>query len=303
MANVRSWITHNERMIGTIIFFALIILIGIRFWWLGERKLDGSIDTEAVWRSVLNGLIATIIVTTFVALAVRYMSPPREVSDATSYIHSHDISMYLEDAARSTKEWTYYGHTGRYVRSAIFPILLGKAQGGRAIDVCMLILDPRDDRLCEYYARYRKTARTAKTGPQWTKDTVKSELLATVLAAMELRALGSINVEIGFIKHVSLFRIDLSTDRLLITQEDSLEPALGYESGPGFYEYYRRDIMMAREQASRLKPLEPQQTFSLSDRPSCVTELASMGLDLSSFSEAIVSEAFKRATERVNPYG
>lgn len=304
MANFRSWITHHERMVGIIIVLTLTVLIGIRFWWLGETRQDGSPDTDAVWRSILTGLITTIIVTTFVTLAVRYTSPPREIADATSYIQSHDISTYLEDAARSTKEWAYYGHTGRYVRSAIFPILLEKARAGRAINVRMLILDPGDDHLCEYYARYRNAARTAKRGTPWSKETVKSELLATVLAAMELRASSaSIDMEIGFVKQVSLFRIDLATDRLLITQEDTQEPALGYESASRFYEYYRRDVMIARDQARRLNQLGPLQKFSLADRASCLTALASTGLDLISFPDPVVSEAFKKATERVNPYG
>jgi hypothetical protein len=303
MANFRAWISYHERMISIVFILLLIFLLFVRFVWFGETTVEGNTDSVAVTRSILNGLISALVVTAVVALVLRYTSPPREAAGSTSYIQSNDIDGHLRAGAIKTKEWTYYGHTGRYVRSAIFPILLDQARRGRAIHVRMLILDPSDDRLCEYYARYRDTTRTARRGPQWSKDTVKSELLATVFTAMELRALSpAINMEIGFVKHVSLFRLDLATDRVLITQEDAHEPALGYDSDSRFYDYYRRDATMALDQARRLKQLDSTKTFLLTDQPSCTIELAASGLDLSAFSESVVTDAFKRARERINPY-
>src|SRR2546426_49671 len=139
---------------------------------------------------------------------------------------------------------------------------------------------------------YRSTARTAKSGPPWTKETVQSELLATVLCAMELNASSvSIDVEIGFVKHVSLFRVDLARDRALITQEDDQEAALGYESDSRFCEYYRRDCRMARNQAHLLTPLTLGTKFALVDQTSCTAALKSAGLDLTTFPRAVVDDA------------
>ena len=166
MPNVQAWISHHERMLGIVIVAALIILIFVRVVWLGEVKSDGSLDSIAILRTIVNSLISTIAVTTIVALSLRYMRPPQEVSGATSYVQSYDIGHYLRDSADTAREWIYYGHTARYVRSAIFPILADGARHGRAIRVLMLIIDPADQQLCEYYARYRNAARTAGQGPQ-----------------------------------------------------------------------------------------------------------------------------------------
>ena len=303
MANARSWISHHERMLGILIIMSLIILLSIRFVWLGETKPDGSSDLVTILRTIINGLISTIAVTTVVALAIRYIRPPQEIIESTSYIQSYDISRYLKDAAKTATEWIYYGHTGRYVRSAIFSLLLEQARRGRVIRVLILILDPFDEHLCDYYAQYRNSARTAMRGPQWTKETVQSELLATVLCAMELRASSPlINMEVGFVKHVSLFRIDLATARCLITQEDSQEPALGYESDSRFYEYYRRDTTMAGDQAGRLKQLDSVTKFILNDKPSCTATLSTAGLDMNAFPQKVIADAFKKALERKNPY-
>jgi hypothetical protein len=303
MTNVRAWISHHERMLGIIVVASLVILLIVRFALLGETKPSGQTDLEAIYRSIVNGLISTIAVSAIVALSLRYVRPPEQAQESTLYVQPNDIDRYLRNAATTTREWTYFGHTGRYVRSAIFPLLLEQAKRGTAVRLVMLILDPNDGPLCEYYAQYRSTARTAKRGRPWTKETIQAELLATVLSAMELRASSvSIDVEIGFVKHVSLFRVDLASERALITQEDSQEPALGYESDSRFYEYYRRDSRMARDQAHLLKQLNSVTKFVLTNQPSCTATLASAGLDLTAFPKAVVDDAFSKAIAKNNPY-
>jgi len=290
-------------MFGLLIVASLLLLLVVRFGLLGETKPNGQTDFNAIYRSVLDVLISTIVVSAVVALVVRYVRPPEEEPESTLYVQPNDVDHYLRNAATTTREWTYFGHTGRYVRSAIFPLLLEQVKRGTVVRLLMLILDPNDDPLCEYYAQYRSTARTAKRGPRWTRETVQSELLATILCAMELRASSvSMEVEIGFIKHVSLFRVDLATDRALITQEDSQEPALGYESDSRFYKYYRRDSRMARDQAHLLKQLTSVPKFVLLDQSSCAATLQSVGLDLTAFPEPVVDDAFRRAIDKNNPY-
>lgn len=303
MANVRTWVSHHERMLRIIVVASLTILLIIRFVFLAETQPDGRTDLAALFRSVINGLISAIVVSVVVALAVQYVRPPAEAPESTLYVQPTDIDRYLRTAATTTREWTYFGHTGRYVRSAIFPLLLEQAKRGTGVRVVMLILDPTDGSLCEYYAQYRGTARTAGRGAPWNKDTVQSELLATVLCAMELRASSvAIDMTVGFVKHVSLFRVDLASDRALITQEDTQEPALGYESDSRFYEYYRRDSAMARDQARLLTQMKSVTKFVLADPSACSKTLANAGLDLTTFPQAIVDEAFKKAIARHNPY-
>ena len=251
----KEWIASNRRLSLTILTLSVLGLITIRFTWLANRDSLGHLDSDALFRDIIDGLLGTVFVSAIISTVLWWISPPTDVIPSGFQIFPREISGRLETSARDTEEWEYSGHTGRYIRSRILPILDRAAtQGNKRIRLRAVITDPRDQAACDYYVAYRRQARSTEFfDDDWSLETIRVELLATIIAIIRLANLNrNIEADIGLRKTISLIRIDRSSDRVITTLEDPQEPAFDYPKGSRFYDYMRRQCAMDWDQCDHL---------------------------------------------------
>jgi hypothetical protein len=294
-----EWAAKHRQLALTAIGLVLITLLLIRFGFLAERDISGNIDVLTVVRRVLDGLIASIVVSGLVTFGIWWTKPPLALASAGSHagfepILPREISKYLEQAARETDEWEYCGHTGRYVCSRIFPILEDAVKHSeKRIRVRMTIIDPRDSAACEYYANYRRLSRSHQMfNEDWTARKTQVELVATILTTLRLaQSTPRIIAEIGLGRRVMHMRVDRASSELIATLEDPQEQAFRCLHGSAFYRYYRSQCEMDWEQCSLHIP-SAQTKLALDDPTSAAEALRSILGESGNFSDDLVRESF-----------
>ncbi|MFD0395535.1 hypothetical protein ACFQ3Z_39275 [Streptomyces nogalater] len=98
------------------------------------------------------------------------------------------------------------------------------------------IVNPADDRVCEAYARFRRTfghRDEADPFTEWTTERTRKESYATVVAAAWHRQrLDTLEIDVHLSSVAPTLRFDLSDTCLIITQDDPRRVSLYVERGP-----------------------------------------------------------------------
>jgi hypothetical protein len=165
---------------------------------------------------------------------------------------THDF----EQAILDTRLWIYKGGTGTYLRAVTLPGNAENALRHRTRrEISIEILDPTNLELCDRYGRMRRSLDPMpdKTGETWTTERVRNESYATILAAAYHRERhGLLDIQLGLSSTMSLFRYDLSSRYIIITQEDGTAPALEANNGTYFYNSYLNELRFSFEQSRKI---------------------------------------------------
>lgn len=225
-------------------------------------------------------------------------------SQTVQLLNSVEIRRELEEARRRTDHWTFKGGTGTYLRAKTLPECVRFAeQERRNLRIQVEIIDPTNDALCEYYARYRHSGPDS-TGEQWTRARTRNEAYATILAACwYLQRHASLRMDVALSSSVSTFRWDVSSQRAFVTQEDP-SPHLMFTEPSPHYNFCTRELDSSFRQARRV-PLE-QKAIELSDDPT-VDEARCLFLELGlglprSVTDQDVADIVRKALHARNPY-
>lgn len=252
MSKLSEWMLAHRKMVVSFLGISFVLLLVLRIFVFPTLDTDGEVDWHSLIGTTLDGLISTIIVSFVVAITFWWIKSPLDRIPPGFEIVPTAISNTLESAARKSAEWEYIGHTGRYVRNRIFPILDNSSRrNNRPVHLRMMILDPRNLDLCERYANYRNQSRSSEIlADNWTPETVRIELLTTIAKTALLNAeTNQVQCEIRFRHVLSQFRVDASDDWIVVTQEDPQEPAFSYPKGSKFFDYYRRENRLVWDQS------------------------------------------------------
>ena len=209
---MKAWVYHHRKLVVVIVGLVFLLLLVLRAYVFNELDASGKPDNTALIRSFFDSLMATILVTASVTFALTWLRSPMDENISETVIQSFQIDECLRAGAVDTKEWYYLGHTGRYIRSQILPFINKDSHAkNENKKIKLIILDPFNEDLCKFYARYRNDSRSIHiTKDEWTAKRVKSDLFATVLCMIELHQANSmLEVDLGFLNNVSLFRADI----------------------------------------------------------------------------------------------
>lgn len=209
-------------------------------------------DTR-VWALVINILVALVSSGVFALLAVLYIrlffDDPNEAS-LTKKILPKDLGPAIRDMAANASEYKVFVRTGRHFRAEVLPILSKNARvNRRAVTIEAILLDFRNDDVCEKYASYRRS--TSFDSEKWTKKYVQVEILATILklirAAHDHSSIVKYNLYLT--TRLSTFRFDGSQNQIIITREDPKDIASRYVSFDDEFFAYTNEFDWAREEA------------------------------------------------------
>lgn len=207
-----------------------VLLLGCGL--IGILAIASYAPNTAIWAAVNSFFISIVAGGVFALTSGLYLLyffvDPNDVA-ASSVLLPKDIGQTLEDIAKRANNYKIFARTGRHFRAEILPILAKQARKNRLrIGIQVVLLDFRDEAICDKYATYRNAS--SFDGKSWSTRYVQLEVLATVLklidASWENR--GLLDVHLFLSRRLSTFRIEGSSDEILVTREDPKDIASRY---------------------------------------------------------------------------
>ncbi|WP_156959329.1 hypothetical protein [Nocardia sp. BMG51109] len=217
-----------------------------------------------------------------------------------------EVTKALATARGSTDRWVFKGGTGAYTRS-VLPKYVSRA-AYRHTSVRIEILDPADEDACERYARLHRSLAEGEDDDarSWTAEGTRIESYATILAAcwFKERYDTRLDLELAVTSTVSIFRWDLSSSNLIVTQRGPWFPAMIIGSDHPFYDSFDIELSTSFSQG-RPVPLERAREFGLLPEPDVDTVRILFGVLGSElprdFDDKIVRTIIEKALRDPNP--
>jgi hypothetical protein len=281
--------THQRRTF--LLASTLIIVVALTVVW---AIYNYSPDTRG-WNALISLLISVVASAVFALVSALYVSyffvDPSEIA-AETVLLPQDIGQALRDVAMKAPDYKIYVRTGRHFRAEILPILIDKARRNRLpMKIEVILLDFRDTDICDKYAAYRRAA--SFDHQLWDRTYVQTEVMSTIVAlskaANELAAL--IHIELFLSSRLSTFRIEGSSQEIIVTREDPKDMAAHYRHSHRDHAAFLTEFKWVREAATQVKR---GKEFSL---PATLTEMFGK--------HAVVAELEDRATKALaarSPY-
>lgn len=207
-----------------------ILLLGCGL--IGIFAIARYAPNTPIWTTVNSVFISIVAGGVFAFTSSLYLIyffvDPNDIA-ASSVLLPQDIGQTLESIAKRAPDYKIFVRTGRHFRAEILPILAKQARQNRLrIGIQVVLLDFRDEAICEKYATYRNAS--SFDGKLWCTQYVQLEVLATILklidASRENR--GLLDIHLFLSRRLSTFRIEGSSDEILVTREDPKDIASRY---------------------------------------------------------------------------
>jgi hypothetical protein len=296
MSRFAAWLRSNADG-----FLALVIAVVV-----GVLEVLDVAQAEQVSAAIL---LALALLATTLLRDRRLAAKAVADSSAVRMIHGPEVGRVHAEAHRETEQWMFKGGTGTYLRAVTIGACVENARKAkRPVRMQIEIIDPTNEMLCHQYAQYRSslTPGPDRTGDLWTPDRTRKEAFATILAACWYHQRYTfLRVEVALSKVMSTFRWDLSSQWVIVTQEDPTAPAMLFERTKPHYRAYSRELMASFEQA-RPVDLGRARELELSDEPSVEETrklFALLELELPAlFTDRDVTDLIRRAIRPKNPY-
>ncbi|MFF0246916.1 hypothetical protein ACWEU6_23125 [Streptosporangium sandarakinum] len=332
MARFGTWLGKNADG-----FIALLLAVGVGVVGL----LDDAIDKAVRDQVIESGTLLVLALLTTAILRDRWRQEPAETAMRESFARTstlpermqrlegvvseagraladlsvvkvlngaEEIAKAHAEARAGTDRWTFKGGTGTYLRAVTLPECVAAARAQRrALLMRLEIIDPADERVCEAYARFRRSMSQEPdgTGEVWTAERTRKEAFATILAGCWYhQRFGLLEIHIGLSATMTTFRWDLSASSLIITGEDPRRALLAGRRS-FYYDSCTTELMASLEQARRV-PIELARSVPLGDEPTIeeVRKLfEALGLPLPrSYTDRDVADLTRKALRAKNPY-
>lgn len=228
-------------LLGTI-FFRIIILCIV---------FDIEFPWATIVASLLDSFIVTLVITIVIGGFIFWITPENVFKSKMKVLDANEINPTLKSVLASTRFWIYKGTCGRYTRATTIPKLAEAARNsgfGRDITICLM--NPKNNHLCNEYAIYRRSLKSADPKNQWTQEVVQEEIIATALVALKYRYLEPLlRINIFFVEHFSAFRLDISDEFVVVTKEDKTASGLKADVDTYFYDSYKDDVRLTERQS------------------------------------------------------
>ncbi|AZQ38625.1 MULTISPECIES: hypothetical protein [Streptomyces] len=293
----------NSAILVTLAALALSVL---RDRWNAETEPNARVTLLAAHQSL--ELLPTHIER--ISVIEKTLSERRAALDEGSTItvlRGNDITESLTEARSEAKEWIFRGGTATFVRAVVLPECVQRARSNhRPLRVRMEILDPGNVALCERYANFfRHGVEDPNEDEQtWTAKGTQVELFATIVASCWWKQrYPPLEIAVALSPTMTLFRWDMTQNRLFITERGPRFPALMITEGRFYYDYWRSELL---EHFNQARELQLRKACPLSAQPTGdeVRELFSrLQLELpDDFTDDDVQLIIRQAVNAENPY-
>lgn len=247
--NIRLYV---GALVSTLVALALFRFFAIPWF---QKDDDGAPPAlSAVAAEVANSLLGATLAALGISILAFILWGRRPGPGEVEVITPGQISGELLAAAREASSWTYKGHTGRYFRTAILPVLSERSrQHGRYIDIRVQLLDPTEDASVRYFVRYRREVNPERRH-YWNEERARAEIIATIIAVGHAACHSArLSAEVRIGGTISPFTHDLAPMVAITTRESSRHTALKYPPGSTFYDSVMEDLHLQADQARLIR--------------------------------------------------
>jgi hypothetical protein len=222
--------------------FSVLIVVCIVLIWFAEANFTWPIAKE-IFVAVLTEITASsVIIVGFYALYVYFIGPNTAVREV-SVTRPQDIGERMRALPLEVRHYMFWGRSGSFFRA--YPLLeLDKQarENKRNIKIEVLLPDPEDERLVRSYRDILISL---------GEDPGENPLLPNVLATcMACAIIASNNKHLEISVHLSqflpAFRVDLSDNGAILTQDDKKKSALYFDYGSEFWDMFRSTVTNER---------------------------------------------------------
>lgn len=245
-----------------VVLLLAAILILLRYFVIPLWDQSLSLTAASLLARLFEALLASLAVTVAIGSFLFWLTPDIMKISVVEVIEPREIGPLLESAMPTTQMWWYKGGTGRYLRAKTIPNIAKHARtASLSREINVLILDPTNTDLCEAYANYRRSLKSAREEKSpWTFERVQRELYATILFVAATRSAEPLlRMTLSLTQHLSSFRFDLSSEYVIVTKEDKTAPAVRCDKGTYFYNSYFDEMVLIQRMA---KPVTLPRTIS-----------------------------------------
>lgn len=281
---------------------AIFILLILRNFLIPYLVGSPIPELPTVIYSIIDNLFTALVASVIVSLLVMWLIPPLGVTAETELIESFRIREELEEARHQTHEWWYKGAIGRHFRSVTLPYLARSSKDENiTIKINVLLLNPNKG--SEYFNLHRTRLVSSEKNKYWTPDIFQKELIATILSIYSTKATyPSIEITLGFMEALSVFRVDMSPKMALLTTEGHQDPAIKCKAGSHLYKSLREDFSLNLQQAwvlpSNIKGI-PAKEFDVAKVKNILGELGILEHQLT---DSAINEIINLVRKSKDPY-
>jgi hypothetical protein len=230
----------------------LVILIVTNYYLLPKAFVYFDSSYDGAINSFFNNIIALFGSSLLVSGFFWFVTPSGLDSSDVNVIASHDIKNTLNSMLNRTERFYYYGHTARWNRATTFPRILEQANDSRSTKyIELVIIDPDDEKACQFYASFGHANRRNGKKIQSVSD-VRIELFATILRCLEINKSPFISFNLFVTNKVAISRLDISDNALLLTKPYHSDPALYFPKDTFFYASYKEEFNIAKQQCREI---------------------------------------------------
>ncbi|MEO1869459.1 MAG: hypothetical protein ABGX80_06225 [Cobetia sp.] len=230
----------------------LILLIALNYYVLPLIHDYFGFSYSSTVSSFFNNIIALVGSSLFASGFYLLLTPSGLSENDINLIYSHDIKGLLKNMVNETERFSYLGHTARWNRSFSLPKLREISNDKKSTrHVDLVIIDPNCEASCLYYSQFGHANRD-KGGEVKSIHDVRVELITTYLCCVKENMSPFMEVNLHFTKNISLFRYDISDNGILLSKPYKGDPALYFPKGTFFYDSYKQEFNIAKDQSDRV---------------------------------------------------
>lgn len=279
--------------------FSFLIAVCLLVIWIAEANFTWPIAKEIVV-SILTEIVAgSLIILAFYVLYVYFIGANTAVREV-NVTRPQDIGERMRALPLDVRHYMFWGRSGSFFRS--YPLLELDRQARenkRSIVVDVLLPDPDDERLIKSYRDIMRAL-----GEKPGDNPLLPHVLATCMACAIISSNNKhLDVRVHLSRFLPAFRVDLSDNGAILTQDDKKKSALYFEYGSEFYDMFRSTVTNERD-VSRAVTWD-KDLFSgleLAEKSCDSKTLRAFGIEVTDV-DSIQQEVARLITDRPHRYG
>ena len=219
--------------------FAVLVCLTLFAAFALNKYPAPSFWTETTTQLLIEICSGSIIILSVYFLYLLFIGPNTETSQVSA-TRPQDISEKIEELPQDTRNYMFWGRSGSYFRAHPLRTMDEQArQSRRNINVIVLLPDPNDARLTESYRKILESL-----GENEGDDPLLPHVLATCVACSIVSAKNRhLDVQVFLSSFIPGFRLDLSDNGAMLTQDDRNKSALHFTANSEFYEMWRSTML------------------------------------------------------------
>jgi hypothetical protein len=219
--------------------FALLVVLCLLLIWVTYQLVTQSAIRDILVSILIEVLSGSVIILAFYAIYVYFIGPNTAVREV-GVMRPQDIGERARALPMETRNYMLWGRSGSFFRAYSLLKLDEQAkENKRNIVIDVLLPDPEDQRLVRLYREILKSL-----DEDGGNNPLLSQVLATCMACAIVAANNKlVEVRVHLSSFLPGFRLDLSDNGAILTQDDKKKSALYFEAQSEFYDMFRRTVI------------------------------------------------------------